>query len=399
MHTLVSFLGAARLDPKTGYRRARYRFPDGSEEETPFFSLALALRLAPERLLIFGTAGSMWPVLLEHGAGAGAEEARLALIESAEQRAVTQAQLDAVAEHARATLGRDVALRLIPYARQASEQLEILQRIADEVGRSEVSFDLTHGFRHLGMLGFLSAFMLERIGRLKVRGLWYGALDMTEGDVTPVVRLDGLLAIQRWIDALDRFDASGDYGVFAPLLVDDGVPQDKARCLQEASFFETTLNLPDARRSLQTFLPALDVPLAGASSLFRERLRERLAWARDNSLAEHQRLLALRALRRGDFLRAAVFGLEAFVTLRCLEAGCDPLDYKLRQQEEDRFGTEARDREHADWKVQAFRTLKNLRNAMAHGIPPQQERYRALLRNRAELSKEIEGCLNRLTNS
>jgi CRISPR-associated Csx2 family protein len=87
------------------------------------------------------------------------------------------------------------------------------------VPRGELSFDLTHGFRHLGMLGMLSAFMLERIGRLRVRSLWYGALDMTEDGATPVLRLDGLYAIQRWVTALEHFDASGDYGVFAPLLV------------------------------------------------------------------------------------------------------------------------------------------------------------------------------------
>jgi hypothetical protein len=28
-----------------------------------------------------------------------------------------------------------------------------------------VSFDLTHGFRHLAIVGMLSAFMLERIGK------------------------------------------------------------------------------------------------------------------------------------------------------------------------------------------------------------------------------------------
>src|SRR6202035_5992569 len=65
----------------------------------------------------------------------------------------------------------------------------------------EVSFDLTHGFRHLGMVGMLSAVMLERIGRLTTRSLWYGALDMTDcaTGITPVLPLDALNAIQRWI--------------------------------------------------------------------------------------------------------------------------------------------------------------------------------------------------------
>ncbi|WP_256646641.1 hypothetical protein [Thermomonas paludicola] len=45
MHTLISFLGSSRFDPATGYRKARYRFPDGHVAETPFISLALARRL------------------------------------------------------------------------------------------------------------------------------------------------------------------------------------------------------------------------------------------------------------------------------------------------------------------------------------------------------------------
>jgi hypothetical protein len=36
-------------------------------------------------------------------------------------------------------------------------------------------------------------------------------LDTSEGSITPVHRLYGLNAIQRWFDALNRFDVSGDY--------------------------------------------------------------------------------------------------------------------------------------------------------------------------------------------
>ena len=64
--TLVSFLGKNTGDPKTGYRNATYRFSDGRESTTPFFGLALAEALKPDRLVIFGTAGSMWDVLVGH---------------------------------------------------------------------------------------------------------------------------------------------------------------------------------------------------------------------------------------------------------------------------------------------------------------------------------------------
>ena len=87
------------------------------------------------------------------------------------------------------------------------------------------------------MIGLLSSFMLEQVRRLKVSDLWYGALDMTkENGVTPVLKLDGLVRIQHWVDALARFDATGDYGLFAPLLVADGVEPDKAECLETAAF-------------------------------------------------------------------------------------------------------------------------------------------------------------------
>src|SRR5690606_2581046 len=184
-------------------------------------------------------------------------------------------------------------------------------------GADEVALDVTHGFRHLGMLGVVSAAFLERLhSRLRVGSLWYGAHETRHGNenAAPVLRLDGLPAIPRWVEALGRFDASGDYGVFEPLLVADGMPADKARCLRDAAYLEKTLNLPAARQKLMTFLPVLDAPLPGASGLFRKRLAQRLDWIERDSLAEQQRLLAQRALNRNDYLRAAIFGVEAMIS-------------------------------------------------------------------------------------
>ena len=158
-HTLVTFLGRTRQDPNTGYQRAKYRFTDeDAPRETPFFGMALAGHLRPDAAVILGTSGSQWSVLVEHLAqGDEVETARLEL-------------LDAETPEDKAGCLRQ----------QADEQYEILGVIADTVPNGDVSIDLTHGFRHLGMVGFLSAFMLERVRNLHVRGLWYGALDMTD---------------------------------------------------------------------------------------------------------------------------------------------------------------------------------------------------------------------------
>jgi len=244
------------------------------------------------------------------------------------------------------------------------------------------------------MVGMLSAFMLERIGKLTVHSLWYGALDMSEEGITPVLRLDGLNAIQRWVDALDRFDASGDYGVFAPLLEADGVPSDKARCLEGAAFYERTFNLSDAARKLGTFREALKRPLSGASGLFQERLEERLRWIAEPDQAARQRTLALQYLARADFVRAATFAWEALVTREC--KGYDWNLREVREQAvkalEGKFRSVERDAPEAE----AFRTIRSLRNALAHGTPSEDDRIRALLQSPETLRQALRRSIQTL---
>jgi CRISPR-associated Csx2 family protein len=392
-HTLVTFLGRGRDVSHAGYREATYRFGDGTSCTTNFFGLALAEHLKCDRLVMLGTSSSMWGVLVEHAAAEGEEEeARIALLDAEAAGRVDQALLDRLTCVLRRAAGREVMPCIIPFGRSDREQRDILETISRAVGDGQVSFDLTHGFRHLGMVGMLSAFMLERIGRLRVRSLWYGALDMSEGGITPVLRLDGLNAIQQWVDALDRFDASGDYGVFAPLLEADGVPGDKARCLEEAAFYERTFNLSDAARRLRTFRTVLANPLSGAAGLFQGRLEERLRWIDEKDLTAQQRKLARQYLGRSDFVRAAVFAWEALVS-----GACVGYDWQNREKREaaveamdDKFNAPDCDPARAD----AYRTVRALRNALAHGTPPPADRFRRLLASPERLREALQRALD-----
>jgi CRISPR-associated Csx2 family protein len=390
-HALVTFLGRGRENPGTGYREATYRFPDGALCTTNFFGLALSRHLAADRVVILGTRSSMWGVLVEHAAAAGEEEdARIALMDAEDKGCVDQPLLDSLTPLLCQGAQRELVPRLIPFGRTEAEQRGILETISAVVGPGAVSFDLTHGFRHLGMVGMLSAFMLERIGRLAVRSLWYGALDMTEGGVTPVLRLDGLTAIQRWVAALDRFDASGDYGVFAPLLVADGVPRDKARCLEEAAFHERTFHLGAAWQKLQTFRKALQERLPGASGVFQQQLKQRLDWIDEKDLSARQRKLADQYLHRKDFVRAAVFAWEALVSAHCKgqaghwearEAAIKTIEKKLKTATCD-----------PGWR-DACRTIRTVRNALAHGTPPP-EGYRDLVASPAKLRAALQSAMS-----
>lgn len=392
-HTLVTFLGRGSDGPGKGYHETTYQFPDGARRRTRFFGLALAEHLRPDRVVILGTSGSMWGVLVEHVAADGEEAARIALMDGEMAGKVDQSLLDRVAPVMQRAAWPEIMPRIMPFGRTDDEQHGILETVSQLVERGDVSFDVTHGFRHVGMVGMLSAFMLERIGHLRVRSLWYGALDMRDGDTAPVLRLDGLHAIQRWISALDRFDASGDYGIFAPLLEADGVARDKVRCLEEAAFYERILNLSDAARRLQTFLKAIEEPLPGASGLFQDQLKERLRWVRGPDLAAQQRQLADQYLGRRDFVRSAVFAWEALVS-----GACAGFEWQRRETREaaaklvEKFGAPDCDAACAD----AFQTIQRLRNALAHGNPPVEERFRALLASPERLHEALRGAIDRL---
>lgn len=401
MHTLVTLLGKGRENARTGYREATYRFPDGSEQRTAFFGLALTRHLQPDTLVILGTRGSQWGVLVEHLAGSEIDNAQqdavMALYGAEAEASVDQELLDQVTPLMATAVGRRVIPRLIPFGQDAREQYDILEAVADSVPEGAVSIDLTHGFRHLATIGFLSAVVLERIRRLNVRGLWYGALDMMRDGTAPVLELHGITQVRRWIEALDRFDATGDYGVFAPLLEADGIPGDKADCLRQAAFHERTFNVQDAARKLGTFLPAVDGAVRGASGLFRARLRERLRWVQESNLAEKQRQLARLYLKRGDFVRAVIFAWEAVVTRACLDRGLPPDRYADgRKRAADELDADVGLGRHP--APDAYRTLKHIRNALAHGDRPKRE-YRKTLQDPDKLSRELGQALRELFDS
>lgn len=404
MNTLVTFLGKGRDDPETGYRQTVYRFPDGEDtESTAFFGLALARYLDSDSTVVLGTSSSQWDVLVEHLAVVGDdEEARLRLMEAVAKGTVDQQLLDQLAPLLRRSAERPVIPRLIPFGRDADEQYAILDAIADAVPCGNATIDLTHGFRHLGMVGFLSAFMLERVRPVTVCDLWYGANDMRRDGVTPVLRLDGLVRVRRWVEALDRFDTSGDYGVFAPLLMEDGVAADKANCLRAAAHYERILNVSDAGRKIRTFLPVLGGHLPGASGLFQHKLADRLQWARQPEQWQCQRALAFQYLDRRDFVRAAMFAWEAWVSRLCVEQGrpdgsgdeVDANAFSQRKEVVEEFEGELQ-MSHEPGRNDAHWTLKHLRNALAHGTRPMR-RYRAMLGDADRLFRELHDALTRL---
>ena len=92
MSTLISFLGKSASNAQTGYRTANYVFEPGFERNVPFFGMALLEYLKPEKLILAGTAGSMWDVFFDHQHTD--DDGLLALMEAVPQQAASKPRAD-----------------------------------------------------------------------------------------------------------------------------------------------------------------------------------------------------------------------------------------------------------------------------------------------------------------
>jgi CRISPR-associated Csx2 family protein len=400
MKTLVTFLGRGRENRDTGYRETTYEFPDGSKTTTAFFGPALAKHINANRIVILGTKSSQWGVLVENLAAEGEEEdARLDLMEAETEGVIEQKHLEKVVVLIKKAVGCEIVPCLIPFGKNESDQYKILDAIAENVKEGTVDFDLTHGFRHFGMIGFLSTFMLAHVRDLNVNNLWYGALDMTQDGITPVLKLEGLDRVRQWVDALNRFDATGNYRVFGPLLTKDGVEKNKAKHLEKAAFYERTLNLTAAAVEIRNFIPVLKSNLTGASGLFQKRLAERLTWVNLDKLSKQQAELARRYLKRRDYVRAALFGWESLVSQECENQKADPNDRQERAAQNVLTAVDnwpLREGQESSDNREACQYLNQIRNAFAHGTSPNNKEVRKMLKDEVKLNeglKKIFDCL------
>ncbi len=371
-HTLlITFLGRA---PKNegGYRKTRYDFGDGTpEKETAFFGWILRERIRPDRIVVLGTSGSMWDHLFEGDFDLGDtwEQDREALMDAVERHAVTQQQLDQMTPLLKGILGVPTRLRIIPYCRCESEQVDFLRTLADEVqDGDQVHLDVSHGFRHLPMLALLAALYLRQIKRANIRGIWYGSFD-PDTSKAPVYELSGLLRISDWLQAVAGFDKDGDYRPFVPLLRQSGLDASTCAQLDAAGYFENLLNVSEATgklRDVRHVLCNTGSKLSPDASLLLPVICERLEWVSEKKQFEKQVALARHALERRDYLRATLYAFEACITRLCQLGNVNIQDFNDRELMRNKYQQWLKENGPSkEWET--YRMLRDLRNQVAHG--------------------------------
>ena len=381
--TLISFLGRTQKGEK-GYRLTRYDFGDGSEQgEYAYFGWPLAQRIQPDHFVILGTSGSMWDHLFEtdHNFGEQYEEERLQLVEAVGKKCVNAEMLTPLQPLLEEQLGCKVFLELIPHGQQEDEQIQMIEIIARHVAQGErVHMDITHGFRTLPMIGLISALYLQKMRSAEIVGLWYGEYNPDTGQA-PVHDLKGLLHIADWLNALTCYDKDGDYGTFAPLLGEHG------RLLAQAAFHERTTHSMLAYQQLSSWSKADSFPQNDpAAALFKEKFEERISWHKRGTRAAREQRLAREYLERGDYVRAAIYGMESMISQHTYQQG---IADEFNNREESRIALMA--------ESQEFKTLSRLRNALAHGIRSHDKSIERILRDEQQLSSTLKDIFKKLS--
>ncbi|WP_372426171.1 TIGR02221 family CRISPR-associated protein [Salinarimonas chemoclinalis] len=406
---LLTFLGAGQYTPTT------YRFASGAERETAFFGTALVEELraegmAPDRVVLAGTSGSGWGVALRALDGESDLQARLHAEAEANAKAYGNAFDEALLEEARerftAAYGTTVEPVVLPYGRTEAEALSLLPLLHDRVPPyARLVLDVTNGLRHLPMTALAAALALETLAPAPIDGVYYGAQSMkTETGAAPVLRLDGLIQLMRWVRALAVYDATGRIGPLARAVEGGAATRgdaDLAASLDHADFLEQAGRLDEAVPALDALVSALASAQGPVAPLVAPALSARLAWRANATHSARQAALARTALAAGDYLRAALHGFEAEVSRRMEAEGKDPRDRKARTRAQELHGKDAvaiveknapaSERERA--AAATHLDLKNLRNALAHGTEPRGEALKAALADKGALVALLERLL------
>lgn len=250
---LISSLGAGTLDRNNtaarAYRTATYRMNDDGQDYTKsFIASVLYEHLQLDGIIFIGTVKSMWEeayrVFSQENASEFREEDWLGLAGQIE-RLDRNSSLDSLdltpVEH---VLGDRSKCILIKYGLNEAELQENLDRILKIIDYlqegDELYIDITHSFRSLSVFLLLVLIFLndlEREKKIKIKGVFYGMLDVSrELGYAPVVNLQSLFDLTQWIKGAYSLTSFGNGYLIAQLLDEQGETElaDRIKKLSEA---------------------------------------------------------------------------------------------------------------------------------------------------------------------
>jgi len=171
---LITFFGMAKDYKETTY------FLEDKEKTTKYIADALNEFLNPDKVLIFTT-----------------------------QEAIDKN--NAFKEEIEEKIGKDkTETVIIPSGKDQKEQEDIFKEVLEEVEKYneewEIYVDITHAFRSIPLVFFISLFYLKNFYDIKTSKIFYGAFEQRdENNRSPVIELTFLLDIIDWFNSVNMF--------------------------------------------------------------------------------------------------------------------------------------------------------------------------------------------------
>ncbi len=256
---LISFLGTGPIknvgkpQATREYKQATYQIDTTNYPQTSFVADAIARHYNIDKIILIGTAKSMWERVYEVFAQRNQIELDTEYwvqLSTFCDTATHQTPLDSMPplNLLEQALGKDSKILPIHYGLTAQEQTinaALIMGIENYLNKGdELIVDITHSFRSLPLYVMNLIIYLQNVSKkqINISHVLYGMLDITdEVGYTPVVELNDVLKQNDWITGAYSFLEFGNAYKIAQLLLDEGgEAKSAAKRLQD---FSDTMNL------------------------------------------------------------------------------------------------------------------------------------------------------------
>lgn len=371
---LISFLGTSRPNNRQ-YNKATYAFDDGTTRTTSFIAEALAEYHHVDKMILIGTAKSMWEevyyVFAEKNNCLKEEiydEIAHACTAANHTTALSIPHIDAIEE----VLGKGSKIMLIKYGLN-SDEIEFnasqILSIEDYLSNGDqIIVDITHSFRSLPMLLMNALIYLQNVSRknLTIERVTNGMLDVTTemGGKTPVVDLSNLLKMSDWIAGAYAFAQFGNAYKISELMEDE----DKS-VAERLRQFSDILNLNHIAlvksetsnlSAIKTKKYASKIPEMILTPIVRDFL-DNFSSAKTHGAFQFQ--LAKWQFEHHNYCAAYITLQEAIITYVCEQKGLDHADYYTREDVKKALKDPP-----YDTLSTIYKKIKKTRNSLAHNI-------------------------------
>lgn len=236
---LISPLGVGgRFKDKTKnredreYQKTTYRIDDKDYPNSRFISSVLYKHFDLDRVIFIGTVKSMWEAVYEYFCEENEIDINTEywwdLVDTIEQSnhnsSLDTLNLSILEE----ILGNQSRCILIKYGITEEELWENFERVIEVINslsdQDEIYIDITHAFRSLSVLQFLSITFIQDLlidKEIKIQGIYYGMLEVTrpnELGYAPIINLMPFFEMISWIQGAYSFKTFGNGYLISELL-------------------------------------------------------------------------------------------------------------------------------------------------------------------------------------